>query len=164
MEDAGRLGLQRQLPGPDDSSAAGDRVRIIFENRLPESTSLHWHGLEVPIEQDGGRGSAKSPSRHGEKLRLRFTVLRRTFFYHAHSAMQEMMGLLDFSSRIRKKNFRRAWITTMNRSAGMGCAAGKHRSQHASMEFNWLTFNGVSAAELTTPLLAQLGSRVRLAS
>ena len=31
----------------------GDRVRVIFENKLPEVTSIHWHGLEVPIEQDG---------------------------------------------------------------------------------------------------------------
>src|ERR1700719_1268094 len=40
-------------PGPTIQVNQGDRVRILVENGLPESTSMHWHGLEVPIEQDG---------------------------------------------------------------------------------------------------------------
>ena len=39
----------------------------IFENRLPESTSLHWHGLEVPIEQDGVPWISQKPTAPGEK-------------------------------------------------------------------------------------------------
>src|SRR6266403_1842557 len=46
-------GYNGSCPGPTIQIQQGDRVRVIFENRLPESTSLHWHGLEIPIEQDG---------------------------------------------------------------------------------------------------------------
>ncbi len=46
-------GYNGSCPGPTIQVQQGDRVRVIFENRLPESTSLHWHGLEIPIEQDG---------------------------------------------------------------------------------------------------------------
>jgi len=46
-------GYNGSCPGPTIQVTQGDRVRIHFENALPESTSLHWHGLELPIEQDG---------------------------------------------------------------------------------------------------------------
>ena len=46
-------GYNGSCPGPTMQIKQGDRVRIIFENALPESTSMHWHGLEVPIDQDG---------------------------------------------------------------------------------------------------------------
>jgi manganese oxidase len=38
----------RQVPGPRLQLTEGDRVRINFRNRLPESTTVHWHGLIVP--------------------------------------------------------------------------------------------------------------------
>jgi len=82
----------------------GDRVRVVFENRLPESTTLHWHGLEIPIEQDGVPYISQKPVAPGEKYIYEFHCTPgRTFFYHAHSAMQEMMGQLGFSWRIRKR-------------------------------------------------------------
>ena len=31
----------------------GDYLTLLFENRLPEPTTVHWHGIEVPIEMDG---------------------------------------------------------------------------------------------------------------
>ena len=46
-------GYDGSCPGPTMQINQGDRVRIIVENALPESTSMHWHGLEVPIDQDG---------------------------------------------------------------------------------------------------------------
>ena len=46
-------GFNGSCPGPTLQVNQGDRVRIIFDNHLPESTSLHWHGLEVPPEMDG---------------------------------------------------------------------------------------------------------------
>src|SRR3989304_1187382 len=46
-------GYNGTSPGPAIQVNQGDRVRIVFENRLPESTTIHWHGLEVPIEMDG---------------------------------------------------------------------------------------------------------------
>ena len=46
-------GYNGSAPGPTIEVVEGDRVRILFENRLPEGTTVHWHGLEVPIEMDG---------------------------------------------------------------------------------------------------------------
>src|SRR5260370_41819127 len=46
-------GYNGSCPGPTIQVQQGERVRVVFENRLPESTTLHWHGLEIPIEQDG---------------------------------------------------------------------------------------------------------------
>jgi FtsP/CotA-like multicopper oxidase with cupredoxin domain len=42
-------GYNGNCPGPTIQVQQGERVRVVFENRLPESTSLHWHGLELPI-------------------------------------------------------------------------------------------------------------------
>src|SRR5579862_7056782 len=41
-------GYNGSTPGPTIQVTQGDRVRVIVENRLPESTSIHWHGFEVP--------------------------------------------------------------------------------------------------------------------
>jgi manganese oxidase len=156
-------GYNNSCPGPTIQVTQGDRVRIIVENALPESTSLHWHGLEVPIEQDGVPFISQKPIAPGETYTYEFTVHQEgTFFYHAHSAMQEMIGLIgmfiahpatpytphadhDFGIVLQE------WAVLPNNSI----------PNTASMEFNWLTFNGRSAPA-TTPLVVRLGSRVRL--
>jgi FtsP/CotA-like multicopper oxidase with cupredoxin domain len=46
-------GYNGSVPGPTIQVIQGDRVRIILENRLPESTTMHWHGFEIPLEMDG---------------------------------------------------------------------------------------------------------------
>ena len=46
-------GYNGSCPGPTIQVNQGDRVRIAVENRLPEITTMHWHGLEIPIAQDG---------------------------------------------------------------------------------------------------------------
>ena len=156
-------GYNGSCPGPTIQITQGDRVRIHVENALPESTSMHWHGLEVPIEQDGVPFISQKPIAPGETYTYEFTVHQEgTFFYHAHSAMQEMIGLIgmfiahpqtphtptvdhDFGIVLQE------WAVLPNNSV----------PNTANMEFNWLTMNGV-VAPLTTPLIVRLGSRVRL--
>ncbi|HUL33050.1 MAG TPA: copper oxidase [Candidatus Eisenbacteria bacterium] len=156
-------GYNGSCPGPTIQISQGDRVRIHVENALPESTSMHWHGLEVPIDQDGVPFISQKPIAPGETFTYEFTVHQEgTFFYHAHSAMQEMIGLLgmfivhpqtpysphcdhDFGIVLQE------WAILPNNNV----------PNTASMEFNWLTFNGLSAPA-TTPLLVRQGSRVRL--
>jgi len=88
-------GYSGSSPGPTIQVNQGDRVRIFVENRLPESTSMHWHGIEVPINQDGVPWVSQRPIAPGETFAYEFTVRQEgTFFYHAHSAMQEMIGLI----------------------------------------------------------------------
>src|SRR5262249_3943992 len=88
-------GYNGSCPGPTIQVTQGDRIRIVVENRLPESTSMHWHGIEGPIEQDGRPWVSQRPIGPGETFTYEFTVHQEgTFFYHAHSAMQEMIGLI----------------------------------------------------------------------
>ena len=156
-------GYNGSCPGPTIQVTQGDRVRIIVENGLPESTSMHWHGLEVPIDQDGVPFISQQPIPPGGSFTYEFTVHQEgTFFYHAHSAMQEMIGLIgmfiahpatphtpqvdhDFGLVLQE------WSVLPSNTV----------PNTASMEYNWLTLNGVSAPA-TTPLLVRLGSRVRL--
>src|ERR1700719_3272417 len=46
-------GYNGTAPGPTIQVNQGDRVRIIVDNHLPEATSMHWHGFEMPMEMDG---------------------------------------------------------------------------------------------------------------
>lgn len=156
-------GYNGNCPGPTIQVQQGERVRVIFENKLPESTSLHWHGLEVPIEQDGVPWISQKPVAPGEKHIYEFTVHQEgTFFYHAHSAMQEMMGLLGFFVA----HPERAYKPHADHDFGVilqewAVLPDNTVPNTAAMEFNWLTFNGVSAPAIT-PMIARLGSRVRL--
>ena len=156
-------GYNGSCPGPTIQVRQGDRLRVIFENRLPESTSLHWHGLEIPIEQDGVPYISQKPVGPGEKYVYEFTVHQEgTFFYHAHSAMQEMMGQIGFFVAHPEKDYK----PRVDHDYGLvlqewAVLPSNTVPNTAGMEFNWLTFNGV-AAPMTTPLLARLGSRVRL--
>src|SRR2546427_13276180 len=83
------------MPGPTIEVNQGDRVRLVVENRLPEPTSVHWHGFEIPIEMDGGPGISQDAIPPGGRFVYEFTLHQPgTFFYHSNMAMQEMMGML----------------------------------------------------------------------
>jgi manganese oxidase len=156
-------GYNGTCPGPTIQIQQGDRVRVIFENKLPESTTIHWHGLEVPIEQDGIPYISQKPVAPGEKYVYEFSVHQEgTFFYHAHSAMQEMIGQIGFFVVHPKAPHHphvdhdfgiilQEWVVLPANTV----------PNTAGMEFNWLTFNGVSGPAIT-PMIARLGSRVRL--
>jgi len=156
-------GYNGSCPGPTIQVRQGDRVRVIFENKLPESTSLHWHGLEIPIEQDGVPWISQKPVAPGEKYVYEFTVHQEgTFFYHSHNAMQEMIGQIGFFVAHPENSYRphaahdygvilQEWAVLPSNTV----------PNTSSMEYNWLTFNGVSAPAIT-PMIVRLGSRVRL--
>jgi len=156
-------GYNDSCPGPTIQVNQGDRVRILFENGLPESTSMHWHGLEVPIEQDGVPWISQKPVPPGGTYVYEFTIHQEgTFFYHAHSAMQEMIGQIGLFIAHPQTPYAphaahdygiilQEWAVLPSNTV----------PNTASMEFNWLTFNGRSAPA-TTPLIVQQGSRVRL--
>jgi FtsP/CotA-like multicopper oxidase with cupredoxin domain len=156
-------GYNGSCPGPTIQANQGDRVRIVFENHLPESTSLHWHGLEIPIEMDGLPYVTQQPVPPGGKFVYEFTLHQEgTYFYHSHGAMQEMMGMIGMFILHPKQPYQprvdhdygiilQEWAILPNSTV----------PNTANMEFNWLTFNGVSAPA-TTPLIARLGSRVRI--
>jgi manganese oxidase len=156
-------GYNGTCPGPTIQIQQGDRIRIIFENRLPESTSIHWHGLEIPIEQDGAPWISQKPVPPGGTFTYEFTVHQEgTFFYHAHGAMQEMIGqiglLIAHPAIPYKPRVDHDFGVILQEWAVLPSNTVPNT---ANMEFNWLTFNGRSAPAIT-PMVVRQGSRVRI--
>lgn len=88
--------FNEQVPGPRLQLTQGDRVRIQVTNDLPDPTTVHWHGLEVPNSMDGPAEITQDPIPPGESFTYEFTVDRPgTFFYHSHTAAdrQQALGL-----------------------------------------------------------------------
>ncbi|MBY5868607.1 DUF4396 domain-containing protein [Rhizobium leguminosarum] len=85
-----------QLPGPRIQIREGDRVRINVKNSLPESTSVHWHGLVLPNEMDGPAEITQPPIDPGETYVYEFTAGQSgSYFYHSHDHVdrQQALGL-----------------------------------------------------------------------
>ncbi|WP_192360593.1 DUF4396 domain-containing protein [Mesorhizobium mediterraneum] len=88
--------INGQVPGPRLHIRQGDRVRINVTNRLPESTTLHWHGLILPNEMDGPAEITQEPIPPGGSYRYEFTAGQSgTYFYHSHDHVdrQQALGL-----------------------------------------------------------------------
>ena len=86
----------RQVPGPRLQLTEGDHVRINFHNALPETTTVHWHGLIVPNEMDGPAKITQKPVPPGGSYTYEFTVGQSgTYFYHSHDHpdRQQALGL-----------------------------------------------------------------------
>ena len=156
-------GYSGSLPGPTIEVNEGDRVRIVFHNHLPESTTIHWHGLEVPLNMDGAPFISQPPVEPGTMFVYEFTLNQHgTFFYHSHGAMQEMMGMIGlFIIHPKKPN-----TPHCHRDFGLvlqefALLPNNLVPNSLAMEFNWLTING-KAGPATTPLLVKQGERVRI--
>ena len=156
-------GYNGSMPGPTIEVNQGDRVRFIVENKLPEMTSMHWHGLELPIEMDGVPGVTQDPILPGETFTYEFTLHQHgTFFYHSHMPMQEMLGMIgffiihptdDYSPAVDRDYgyILQEWAILPNNTV----------PNTLSMEFNWLTMNGKAGPDIT-PVVCKKGERVRL--
>jgi FtsP/CotA-like multicopper oxidase with cupredoxin domain len=84
------------LPGPLIRVKAGDRLVVHFKNTLPSPTTVHWHGLRVPIEMDGVPGISQPEVQTGGTFTYDFVVPDAgLFWYHPHvmSAAQVGFGL-----------------------------------------------------------------------
>ncbi|MCH8209391.1 MAG: multicopper oxidase domain-containing protein, partial [Nitrospinae bacterium] len=89
-------GYNGSMPGPTIEATEGDTIRVILINELPEPTSIHWHGLEVPNEQDGAAGVTEAPTLPGETHIYEFTLYQSgTFMYHTgfNVMKQDALGL-----------------------------------------------------------------------
>ena len=83
-----------QLPGPEIRVTEGELVRVEFENRLPQPTTIHWHGIPVPNPMDGVPGLTQSPIQPGERFVYEFPAWPAgTYIYHSHQGYQLDQGL-----------------------------------------------------------------------
>ncbi len=92
-------GYNGQSPGPTIEVVEGDKVRIFVTNKLPEHTSIHWHGQRLPNGMDGVAGLNQPAIPSGKTFVYEFTARRPgTFMYHPHAdeMTQMAMGMMGF--------------------------------------------------------------------
>jgi FtsP/CotA-like multicopper oxidase with cupredoxin domain len=85
------------VPGPMIRVTEGDKVRVRLKNELPESTSIHWHGLFVPNNMDGVPYITQPPVKPGQSFVYEFVARNPgSHMYHSHHAadIQVPKGLL----------------------------------------------------------------------
>src|SRR5687768_7135635 len=92
-------GYNGQSPGPTIEVVEGDRVRLFVTNKLPEHTSVHWHGQRLPNGMDGVGGLTQPHIAPGKTFVYEFVARRPgTFMYHPHAdeMTQMAMGMMGF--------------------------------------------------------------------
>jgi manganese oxidase len=92
-------GYNGQSPGPTIEVVEGDRVRIFVTNKLPEHTTIHWHGQRIPNGMDGVGGITQTAIPVGKTYVYEFIARRPgTFMYHPHAdeMTQMAMGMMGF--------------------------------------------------------------------
>jgi FtsP/CotA-like multicopper oxidase with cupredoxin domain len=156
-------GYNGSAPGPTIQARQGERVRIVVDNHLPEATSMHWHGFDIPFAMDGGPGLSQDAISPGGRYVYEFTLQQEgTLFYHSHMAMQEMMGMIGafimHPAEAYEPPVEKDFAIILQEYAVL---PNNPTPNSMSMEFNWLTLNGKSGPA-NTPLIVRLGDRVRL--
>jgi FtsP/CotA-like multicopper oxidase with cupredoxin domain len=87
-------GYNGQSPGPTIEVVEGDRVRIFVTNKLPEHTSVHWHGQRLPNGMDGVSGLTQSAIKPGQTFVYEFVARRPgSFMYHPHADEMTQMAM-----------------------------------------------------------------------
>jgi FtsP/CotA-like multicopper oxidase with cupredoxin domain len=159
-------GYNGQTPGPTIEAVEGDRVRIYVTNKLPEPTSVHWHGVLLPNGMDGVAGLTQPHIGPGETYVYEFTLRQHgTLMYHPHSDEMVqmalgMMGLFVIHPRAPEEpRVDRDFAIMLHEWA---IDPGTSRPNPAIMtDFNMFTFNA-RVWPGTAPLVAKKGDRIRL--
>ncbi|MXV45166.1 copper resistance system multicopper oxidase [Saccharibacter sp. 17.LH.SD] len=86
--------INDSLPGPTLRWREGQEVRIRVHNHLDEMTTIHWHGIRLPADQDGVPGLSYKGIPAGESFTYSFPVQQSgTYWYHSHAGGQEPCGM-----------------------------------------------------------------------
>jgi len=81
------------VPGPEIRLRQGERIRVVVENRLPEDTTIHWHGVRVPNAMDGAPYAPLPPIQAKESFTYEFVAPDAgTYWYHPHAHSAEQVG------------------------------------------------------------------------
>ena len=86
--------INGSLPGPTLRMKEGDRITIRVTNKMSVTSSIHWHGLILPVAMDGVPGLSFAGIKPGETFTYGFDAVQSgTYWYHSHSGYQEQTGL-----------------------------------------------------------------------
>jgi FtsP/CotA-like multicopper oxidase with cupredoxin domain/plastocyanin len=141
------------VPGPWIKLDVGDKVRIVVKNDLPNSTGVHYHGMEVPFEMDGVPDVTQEPIKPGDSFVYEFVAKKPQMgMYHSHHNAQVQVpnGMLGIFQ-----------VGDPALPAGTGPV-----TQEVPMVLNdagviGLTLNGKSFPA-TAPVIANVGDWVRI--
>ena len=87
------IGFNGASPGPVLRFKEGEEVTINVRNNLRETTSIHWHGLILPYQQDGVPTISYDGIKAGETFTYKFPIVQSgTYWFHSHSGFQEPDG------------------------------------------------------------------------
>ena len=159
-------GYNGSTPGPTIEAVEGDRVRFYVTNRLPEPTTIHWHGLILPFGMDGVAGLTQRSIQPGETWVYEFDLKQNgTHMYHPHAdemlqMAMGMMGMFIIHPREAEENpVDKDYALLLHNWA---VHPGTYRPDPAVMtEFDLWTMNS-KVFPAIDPLLAQTGERVRV--
>jgi len=159
-------GYNGQTPGPTIEAIEGDRVRILVTNKLPEHTSIHWHGIFTPNGMDGVGGLTQPHIGSGETWVYEFTLRQHgTFMYHPHAdeMLQLAVGMMGFfivhPKNQENQRVDRDFAIMLHEWA---VHPGTYRPDPAIMtDFNMFTFNS-KVFPAIDHLLVKTGDRVRI--
>jgi FtsP/CotA-like multicopper oxidase with cupredoxin domain len=139
------------VPGPEIRVTEGDKVRVLLKNQLPESTSIHWHGVHTPNSMDGVPYLTQPVVKPGAGFTYEFVAKPfGSHMYHSHhnAAEQVTKGLLaGFIVEPKDKNKEPAFDSEYSlilNDTNIG-----------------LTINGKSFPA-TAPIIAKIGEKVRI--
>jgi FtsP/CotA-like multicopper oxidase with cupredoxin domain len=157
-------GYNGRTIGPTIEVTEGERVRIYVTNRLPEPTSVHWHGLTLPNGMDGVAGLTQRPIQPGETFKYEFDCpTPGTYMYHPHydEMTQMAMGMMGMFIVLPRREPRPVDLDVVMLLSEWSVPAGASRPNPlAMMDFNVLTINS-RAFPGTAPVVVERGSKVR---
>ncbi len=153
-------------PGPTIEAVEGDNVRIFVTNRLPEHTTIHWHGIFLPNGMDGVGGMLQPHIKPGETYVYEFKLRQHgTFMYHPHAdeMVQMALGMMGFVVVHPKKPLAEPIDRDFCIFPHMWAIhPGTYRPDPSVMlDFDIFTLNG-RAYPGTSPLIIRQNDRVRL--
>ena len=161
-------GYNGQSPGPTIEVVEGDKVRIFLTNKLPEHTSIHWHGQRLPNGMDGVAGLNQLAVSPGKTFVYEFEAKRPgTFMYHPHAdeMTQMAMGMMGFWVTHPKKEH--PWISKVDRDYcillnAFDIVPGSETPKIMTMlDFNLWAWNSRIFPGIS-PLVARKNDRVRV--
>ncbi|MGJ4953331.1 multicopper oxidase family protein [Bradyrhizobium sp. HKCCYLS20291] len=159
-------GYNGQSPGPTIEAVEGDKVRIFVTNKLPEYTTVHWHGVILPCGMDGVGGLTQPHIKPGKTFVYEFEMKHAgTFMYHPHAdemvqMAMGMMGMIVVHPRDRVPPLAdRDYVFVMS---SYRIEPGAYLPKVNEMtDFNLWTWNARVFPGID-PMPARLGDRVRI--
>ncbi len=161
-------GYNGQSPGPTIEVVEGDRVRIFVTNRLPEHTTIHWHGQRLPNGMDGVGGLNQPQIPPGKTYVYEFEAKRPgTYMYHPHADEMTQMAMGMMGLWITHPRQPHPHIDEVDRDYAFLINAfdvepgSRTPRVNTMLDFNIWSWNSRVFPGIS-PLLARLGDRVRI--